>query len=97
MFGILVSAFNSVLGFVLRGVVVKCVVFGALFAVVTGFVAVLQSAGLFPSASSLSGAFGGIPAGMWYFLDLFRFDVGIPMVLSAYGARFIIRRIPFIG
>lgn len=97
MFGIVLSAFNAILGFVLRGVVVKFVVFAALFAVVTAFVSVLQSAGVFPSAAGLTGAFGGIPAGMWYFLDLFRFDAGIPMVLSAYGARFIIRRIPFIG
>ncbi|MGK5077383.1 DUF2523 family protein [Janthinobacterium sp. HLX7-2] len=97
MFGIVLSALNAVLGFVLRGVVVKFVIFTLLFAVVSGFVTVLQAAGVFPSAAGLTGAFGGIPAGMWYFLDLFRFDVGIPMVLSAYGARFIIRRIPFIG
>lgn len=97
MFGIFLSALNALLGYVLRTVVIKFVVFGALFAIVTGFVTVMQAAGIFPNASALSGAFGNIGSGMWYFLDLFRFDVGIPMILSAYGARFLIRRIPFIG
>lgn len=97
MFGILLSALNSMLGYILRGVVIKFIVFSALLVIVTGFVAVLQAAGILPNASALAGAFGGVGEGMWYFLDLLRFDVGIPMILSAYGARFVIRRIPFIG
>lgn len=50
--------------------------------------------GLVP-VESLS--FGGIPAGVLYFLDPFRLDLGIPMILAAYAIRFIIRRIPVIG
>ena len=97
MFGILLSALNSVLAFVLRSVLVKFVVFFGLFFVTTEFVQVLTSSGLLPSASSLSGVMGGVPAGVWYFLDLFSFSTGFSALISAWATRFIIRRIPIIG
>jgi len=97
MFGILVSALNVALGFVFRSVIVKFVIFFALFFVVAGFVEVLQASGLLPSAGSLNGVFSLIPSSVWYFLDLFKFSLGFSMVVSAYVARFIIRRIPVIG
>jgi hypothetical protein len=97
MYGILLSALNTVLGFVLKSVIIKFGVFFALYFVVTGFVGVLQSSGLLPSSSAVSGALGGIPSGVWYFLDLFAVSQGIPLILAAMLARFIIRRIPFIG
>jgi hypothetical protein len=92
MYAILLSAFNTILGFVLRSVIVKFVVFFALYFVVTGFVQVLSSSGILPSASSLSSGLSGMGAGVWYFLD-----TGFPLVVAAMVARFIIRRIPFIG
>ena len=97
MFGILLSAFNSSLGFIFRSVLYKVVVFFVLFFVVTEFVAVLQSSGILPTAYALSGVMYGIPAGVWYFLDLFNVSAGIPILLSAYVTKFIIRRIPLIG
>ena len=97
MFGILLSAFNVVLGFAFRSILVKFVVFFALFFVVQGFMSVLVSSGLLPSPQALQGAFSGIPSGVWYFLDLFALSTGLPVVLAAYLARFIIRRIPLIG
>jgi hypothetical protein len=97
MYAILLSAFNTILGFVLRSVIVKFVVFFALYFVVTGFVQVLSSSGILPSASSLSSGLSGMGAGVWYFLDLFGFTTGFPLVVAAMVARFIIRRIPFIG
>lgn len=97
MFAIMSSVFNAVLGFVFRSLIVKFVVFFGLFFVTTEFVQVLVSSGLLPSASSLNGVFGGIPSGIWYFLDLFNFSMGFSTVLSAFVARFIIRRLPVIG
>jgi hypothetical protein len=97
MFGILVSAFNVVLGFVFRSILVKFVVMFALYFVVTGFVSVLANSGLLPSASSLSSSLGGIPSTVWYFLDLFSVSFGLKLVVAAMAAKFIIRRIPFIG
>ena len=97
MYGILLSAFNSVLTFVLRSVLVKFVLFFGLFFVTTEFIQVLSSSGLLPTSASLSGVMGGVPSAVWYFLDLFSFSVGFSALLSAWVTRFIIRRIPFIG
>lgn len=95
MFGIILSALNSILGFVLRSLLVKFFVFFGLFFVVTEFMDVIGH--LMPSGSSLSSSLGGIPSAVWYFLDLFNFSMGLPAVVSAFATRFIIRRIPLIG
>lgn len=95
MFGIVLSALNVVLGFIFRSVVVKFGVFFGLFFITTEFIAILTS--LLPDSSSLASALGGIPSGVWYFLDLFNVTAGIPLLLSAWATRFIIRRIPVIG
>jgi hypothetical protein len=100
LFGIFLSALRTVLGFVLRSVVVKFVVFFGLFFVVKELVNVLVSSNLYPGAtqaSSLSAALSGIPESVWYFLDLFSVSTGLSTVVSAYATRFIIRRIPVIG
>jgi len=96
MYGILISAFNAILGYVLRSVIVKFVLYFALYFFVSETISFLQSKQLLPSASSLA-VLGSIAEGTWYFLDLFAFSVGAPMIVSAFVARFIIRRLPFIG
>lgn len=100
LFGILLSALQSVLGFVLRSTVVKFVTFFALYFVVTEFVTILINWGLFSvsgKSAALSNALFSIPSSIWYFLDLMNFSFGISSILSAYVTRFIIRRIPVIG
>lgn len=97
MFGILVSAANIVLGFILRSVIAKFFAYFILYFITTEFISVMQSAGLFPSAASLLGAFGSIGTDLWYFLDLCAFSYGVPLIIAAYVTRFIIRRIPVIG
>ncbi len=83
---------------ILREVVLKFVVFTVIFAVVAFFVPyAVNYLGSFASTSALNSAFAGIPAGVWYFLDLFRLDYGAPLVISAYVSRFLIRRLPVIG
>lgn len=95
MFGILLSALNTVLGFVLRQVVVKFVVLFALYFVISAFVSVLG--GFIPDPSSMTGALSGIASGTWWFMDLFAFSEGAPLVVTALVYRFLIRRIPLIG
>lgn len=95
MFGILLSALNVVLGFVFRSVLVKFVLYFGLFFVTTEFISILTT--ILPTGSALSGALGGIPSAVWYFLDLFNVTSGIPILLSAWVTRFVIRRIPLIG
>ncbi|WP_250501745.1 DUF2523 family protein [Caballeronia sp. AZ7_KS35] len=96
MFGILVSAFNVLLSYVLRSVIIKFVLYFGMYFFVTETITYLQSQHILPSASSLQ-VFGSIGSGTWYFLDLFAFSVGAPMIVTALVARFIIRRLPFIG
>lgn len=81
----------------LRDVVIRFVLFSAILA---GFTLVMgwllgQLEGFSPQA--VKDAFAGLPAGIKYFLVLFQFDVGIPMLLSAMVTRFVIRRLPMIG
>ena len=95
MFGILLSALYSALGFVLRSVLVKFAAFFALFFVTTEFIQLVVP--LLPGASSLTSAFANQAPGVWFFLDLFKVGFGVSACLSAYVTRFIIRRIPVIG
>jgi hypothetical protein len=97
MFGILVSALNVLLGFVVRSVIAKFFAYFVMWFITTEFISVLQGAGILPTAAALAGAFGGIGPDVWYFMDLCAFSYGAPLVISAYATRFIIRRIPVIG
>lgn len=95
MFGILLSAFYAVLGFLLRSVLVKFVAFFALFFITTEFIQLVVP--MLPGASSLASAFSAQAPGVWFFLDLFKVGFGVSACLSAFVTRFIIRRIPVIG
>ena len=95
MFGLILSALNSVLAWVFRSILVKFAVYFALYFVTTEFVAVVQT--WIPDGRSVSTAFESLSSDVWYFLTLFAIPQGIPMVLSAYVTRFAIRRIPVIG
>jgi hypothetical protein len=95
MFGILLSAFNTILGFVFRSLIVKFVLYFGLYFVSTEFITVISS--LFPSASSINSGLGGLSSGFWYFADICAFSQGLPIVLSAWLTRFIIHRVPLIG
>lgn len=95
MFGIVLSAINAALGFLLRSVLVKFGTFFALWFITTGFMAYLSSK--LPQVSSINGALGSLTSGLWYFLDYFGFSYGFPMVLSAWILRFMIRRMPVVG
>ncbi len=95
MYGILISAFNTILAWVFQQVVVKFVVLFALYFVIQAFVSVLGS--FIPNPSSMTGALSGLTTGTWWFLDLFAFSQGASMIITAMVYRFLIRRIPLIG
>lgn len=87
-----------VISWIFREVLIKFVIFSALFAVVSFLVPyVVQFLGTFISSTGLTNAFAGIPDGVWFFLDLFRLDYGIPLIISSMVSRFLIRRLPVIG
>lgn len=97
MWGFILSGVNMLLSFVFRSVIVKLVVFFALWFITTEFVDVLQEVGILPTSSSLNASLAGISASTWYFLDLFAVSQGLPIIISALVSRFIIRRLPVIG
>lgn len=95
MFGILISAFNFILAWLVRSVLVKFVFFFAMYFITTEFLAVIVN--MLPTSSSLNTALSGIAANTAYFLDAFALQTGLSLVVSAYVTRFMIRRIPVIG
>lgn len=95
MYPIIVAALNGLLGFVFRAALIKFVVFTALLAIVVGFMPLIAS--LLPDAVSLAPAFNAIPASVWFFLDMFKVGFGLQAMATAYGTRFIIRRLPVVG
>jgi Protein of unknown function (DUF2523) len=95
MYGILISAFNTILGFLLKKVIVQFFVLFALYFVIQTFVTVLGS--FIPKPSDITGGLSSIASGTWYFMDLFAFSQGASLVVSAMVSKFLIRRIPLIG
>jgi len=95
MFGILVSAFNTLLGFLFRQAVLKFIVFTILLLVVRELFSALSS--LLPKSTNIQDLFNELPSSVWYFLDLFQAPTGITLCISAYVTKFIIRRLPVVG
>jgi hypothetical protein len=90
--------FGWALNWIFRSIVVKFVILTAVFAFISFIVPIaIGYLGNFLSTSSLTSAFSSIPPGVWYFLDVFRIDFGAPLVISAFVASFLIRRLPVIG
>lgn len=95
MFRILLSAFNTALGFVFRSIIVKFAVFFGLFFVTTAFIPILK--GLIDKFLFNGDLFNQLPDIVIYFLNLAQFSYGASLCISAILTRFIIRRIPVIG
>jgi hypothetical protein len=93
MFGILLSAFNSVLAWVFRSLLVKFVLFFALYFITSEFVGFIAT--LLPDGSSINGTLSSIDSGVWFFLDVFRIQTGLSAVVSAYATRFIIGSVSY--
>lgn len=95
MYAILISAGNAILGFLLRKVVIKFLLFGALYVLCVEIPPLIVSH--LPDTSSIQTVLDGLPDGTWFFLNLFEFPHGVSVVVSALFTRFFIRRIPFLG
>jgi Protein of unknown function (DUF2523) len=97
MYGIVLSALYSLFTFLLRSVLVKFILFFALFFISSEFISFITGCGCIPGSSSISTALNNVPSSVWYFLSLFSFAQGFTAVLCALAVRFLIRRIPFFG
>lgn len=88
----------TMISWMFREVVLKFIIMGVVFVIVAELTPlVLGYLGNFISPNGLTSAFSGVPSGVWFFLDFFALDVGLPLLISAHISRFLIRRIPFIG
>lgn len=97
MYGILVSAANFLLGWVFRGVVIKFAILTALYYVITWIAeSVLNQLDISP-LNNLQTVMQGLPQGVLWAMGVFKFDVGLPLLLGAMLTAFLIRRLPIIG
>lgn len=86
------------ISWVFREIVIKFVLITGLVYVVTLLVPLAVGyLGNFLGVGSLSSAFSSLPAGVWFFLDYFQVSFGLPLLISAWVSRFLIRRLPVIG
>lgn len=97
MHAILLSAFNVVLGFILRAEIVKFVLFFGLFYIASEFIRFITGCGCMPNVPAISTALNSIPLGVKYFLDLFYIQQGLTTIFCAWAVRFLVRRMPVFG
>ena len=94
----LLAIFAPVITWIFRDIVIKFLVFSAIFALVALLVPyAVQYLGGFISKGGLENSFSQIGPGVWWFLDCFNITSGLPLIISAYVSRFMIRRLPVIG
>lgn len=87
-----------IVSWLLREVVIKFIVVAAVFELLVILVPkAIEIVAPWVGTSGLTGAFSGLPPGVWWGLDILGAGTGIPLVVSAYVTRFLIRRIPLIG
>lgn len=95
MFPIIFAALSNIVMFLLRGTVIKFMLFGALFYFVIDFVPNILS--FMEIDIDLGSSINDLPSGVLYFMNIVDFSTFIKIVLSAYISRFVIRRLPIVG
>lgn len=92
------KVFGPLLLWFFRTVVIKFLVLGAVCVAVSFLVPyVVKFLGDFVDPSGIGAVFSMVDSGVWWFADAFALDFGIPLLISAHVARFLIRRLPVIG
>jgi uncharacterized BrkB/YihY/UPF0761 family membrane protein len=87
-----------VAAWLVREVLIKFIVLAGIYAAMVALMPlVFSSLSVVAGPTAISSAMAALPAGLWYFLDWFRVDFGLPACLSAFAAAFAIRRIPVVG
>lgn len=97
MFQVIASAIAAGFNWLIRGIVIKFVVFTAVGLLVGYIVAFMLSKIDLGDVSGIATLISALPDGFLYFVGLFRLEVGIPMIIAAWFIRFGIRRLPIIG
>lgn len=86
-----------ILSWLLRDVVIRFITFSAAFAIVGLLVPkIVEWITPFIGVEGLTSAFTALPSSLWYFLDIFGLDYGLPLLISANVASFLIRRLSLV-
>ena len=93
----MLSLFTSLISWVFRLSTIKFVVFGALALVLAPLMTLLLSLVGTSGINEIPSLVSALPADLRFYLGLFRFDVGLPMIVAAVLVRFFIRRLPIVG
>lgn len=94
----LISVLYAIGGWFMREVMIKFLIMGAVYVVVTELAPIgLGLISSFFNVSALNSSFASLPSGVWWFLDFARLDYGLPLILSAAVSTFLFRRIPFLN
>lgn len=95
MHAILISAFNSVLRFLLAQATMKSIIFVVLTYLISELVSFVNK--LLPDSTNLVQLFNTLPDSVWFFLNLAEVPYGISLVFSSLLTRFIFGMIPVVG
>lgn len=88
----------SLLSFLFTEVVIKFIVLGVIFVVITFVLPLLMDfANLTQYTNLFSNFLNQLPDFFHYLLTVFRFDFGLPLFFSALITRWIIKRLPLVG
>lgn len=92
------AALFAVVSWLIRKVIIKFIVLTAVIVLVEFLVPIaIGYIAPFVNGDSITQAFSNLPSGILWFLNYFRVDFGLPLVISAFVARFLVRRLPVIG
>lgn len=79
----------------LTGPVLTAVATGLLYAVLVVLMPFVWSyVAPFVGVTNLNGLFAAVPDSIYWGFYAFKVDVGMPLIISAYIARFLVRRLP---
>lgn len=95
MYSVLLSALTLIARFFIKGSVIKFVFFTALSYFVIDMVPYIIT--FFMGGNYLAGIFDKLPSSLLYLLNVIDFKTSFQIVLSAYVARFVVRRLPVVG
>ena len=82
---------------VFRSAVIKFVIFTAVVLLIAALVLIVFNYLANIDIFGLNNLLRNLPDGLLYFLTVFQFHLGVPMMLGAFLTRFAIRRVPVIG
>ncbi|HFW0226881.1 TPA: DUF2523 family protein [Salmonella enterica subsp. enterica serovar Potsdam] len=95
MHAILISAFNSVLRFLLGQATIKSVIFVVLTYLISEIISVANK--LLPDSTNLVQLFNALPDSVWFFLNLAEVPYALSLVFSSLLTRFIFGMLPVVG